>query len=291
MSILMPAPIALFTYRRIGTLVQTIHALRQNELAEKSDLFVFSDGGKTETEWEIVNFIRDYCKRLEGFRSVKVIPSEHNLGLSLSISGGVRYVLARYKKVIVLEDDLVTSPYFLKYMNEALDFYENDDKVICISGYVYPIKDLPETFFVRGADCLGWGTWERGWELYDYDSENLCGALARHRREFDFNNSYPYYKMLKKKAKGKLDSWAINWYASAFLRNKHTLYPCKSLIKHIGNDLLATHRQHGDWLGTELSDRPINVHKADWVIKDAFAEFLKDNRPCLRNYLRRLWVY
>jgi hypothetical protein len=309
----MLAPIALFTYRRIGCLVQTIYALRLNELAEQSDLFVFSDGGKNASEWETVNFIRDYCKRLEGFKSVKVIPSEHNLGLATSIIGGVNWVLSQYSKVIVVEDDLVTFPYFLRYMNEALDFYENDERVICVSGYVYPIKGLPETFFVKGADCLGWGTWKRGWELFDYRSQSLLdGIRKRHlRREFDFNNSHPYYRMLKKKAKGKLDSWAILWYASAFLNDKYTLYPRQSLVRHIGNDLLATHRQNGDWLDGELTDKPIEVNipeqieyetvshiftahytyqkVSSYTGKRYFAEFFKNNRPCLRNYLRSIW--
>jgi hypothetical protein len=295
----MLAPIVLFTYRRTGTLVQTIHALRQNELAEQSDLFVFSDGGKNASEWETVNFIRDYCKRLEGFKSIKVIPSEHNLGLATSIIGGVNWVLSQYSKVIVVEDDLITSPYFLRYMNESLDFYEDDDRVICVSGYVYPIKGLPETFFVKGADCLGWGTWKRGWELFDYRSQYLCDAIIEYRREFDFNNSYPYYRMLKKKADGKLDSWAILWYASAFLADKYTLYPRQSLVRHIGNDSFATHRQKGNWLHVELTDKPIDFLKRTqyWEtslseqsnnMKYQFAEFFRKNRPCLKNYLRNV---
>jgi hypothetical protein len=273
--------------------------LRENELADKSDLFVFSDGAKT-GEKERIDFIRSYCKCINGFKSVKVIEREHNAGISTSIVGGVNWVLSQYPKVIVVEDDLVTSPYFLRYMNEALDFYENDDRVISISGYVYPIKGLPETFFVKSADCLGWGTWKRGWELFDYRSQYLCDAIAEHRREFDFNNSYPFYKMLKKKANGKLDSWAINWYASAFLNNKYTLYPRQSLVRHIGNDALATHRQRGDWLDTELIKEPIDLCKRTgyWdeslriqscAVKLKFAEFFRKNRPCLKNYLRSIW--
>jgi hypothetical protein len=291
----MIAPIALFAYKRISELTQTIYALQQNELAEQSDLFVFSDGGKNASEWETVNFIRDYCKRLEGFRSVKVIPSEHNLGLATSIIGGVNWVLSQYSKVIVVEDDLVTSPYFLRYMNEALDFYENDDRVICISGYVYPIKGLPETFFVKGADCLGWGTWKRGWNLFDYQSKYLLKSIKPFKREFDFNNSYPFYRMLKKKAKGKLDSWAILWYVSAFLNNKYTLYPRQSLVRHIGNDILATDRQMEDWLDGELINKSIDIKLPVGLggigleqVTDKFAEFFKNNRPCLRNYLRKI---
>jgi hypothetical protein len=293
----MIAPIALFTYRRIDCLVQTITALRKNELAEESDLYIFSDGGKNDNEWKMVNFIRDYCKSIQGFRSIQVIGSSANLGLATSIIGGVNYVLARHDRVIVLEDDLVTSPYFLKYMNDALNYYEQDKNVICISGYVYPIKGLPETFFVKGADCLGWGTWKRGWGLFDYRSKYLLDTVKPKRREFDFNSSYPFYRMLKKKAKGKLDSWAILWYASAFVNNKYTLYPRQSLVQHIGNNLLATHRQRGNWLDVELIEQPIDVMEIDPVLELLkqcdeidwkFVEFFRKNRPCLKNYLRGL---
>ncbi len=282
----MTAPIALFVYNRIGCLIQTVYALRKNELAEQSDLFIFSDGGKNKSEWEKIKFIRDYCKEISGFKSVKVIESSRNLGLATSIIRGVNWVLSQHDRVIALEDDLVTSPYFLRFMNDALDLCEKDGQTISISGYVYPIKDLPETFLIRGADCLGWATWKRGWDLFDYRSQFLLKAVKPFKKDFDFNGSYPFYKMLKKKAKGKLDSWAINWYASAYLNDKYTLYPGKSLVKHIGNDLLATHRQKGDWLGIELSDTPIRLGCAQYIRRDIFAKFFRENRPCLKNYIR-----
>ncbi len=137
-------------------------------------------------------------------------------------------VLDRYQKVIVLEDDLVISPHFLQFMNEALDLYKKEDNVISITAYIYPVEGpLPETFFLRGADCWGWATWKRGWNLFQADGLALLKKLEEQKleRDFDFDGAYPYTQMLKDQISGKNNSWAVRWYASAFLAGKLTLYP------------------------------------------------------------------
>ena len=133
-------------------------------------------------------------------------------------------MLKVHECIIVLEDDLVTSPYFLSYMNEALEKYAEDDRVISIHGYVYPISGLPETFFMRGADCWGWATWKNRWATFETDGAKLLDEL-NHRnlsKRFDFNGAYGFTKMLVDQIEGKNDSWAIRWHASAFLNNKFT---------------------------------------------------------------------
>jgi len=162
------APIVLFVYNRPWHMRQTIEALQKNELAEVSELFIFSDGPKSEADKEKVLEVREYIKTIPGFKSVTLIKRERNIGLAQSIITGVTDVINRYGRIIVLEDDMVTSPYFLKFMNEALEFYKDAEKVVCVHGYIYPIEaKLPETFFLRGADCWGWATWKRGWDLFD----------------------------------------------------------------------------------------------------------------------------
>ena len=127
--------------------------------------------------------------------------------------------MARFGRVIVLEDDLECSP-FLQFMNRALDVYADDHRVISISGYIYPIKgDFTGDVFLRGADCWGWATWKRGWDLFRSDGNALLSELQSRQLSaaFDFDGSYPYTEMLTDQVNGKNDSWAIRWYASAFL--------------------------------------------------------------------------
>ena len=172
------APIALFVYNRLEHLEKTINALQNNILALDSELYIFSDGAKDEKSSEQVNKIRKYIKTISEFKKIIVIEREKNLGLANSIISGVTEVINKYGKIIVLEDDMVTSRYFLKYMNEALEYYENEDRVISIHGYIYPVKkELPNTFFMKGADCWGWATWKRGWDLFEHDGKKLLQEL------------------------------------------------------------------------------------------------------------------
>jgi hypothetical protein len=128
---------------------------------------------------------------------------------------------------------------------------------------VYPTRhQLPETFFLRGADCWGWATWKRGWEFFNRDGQFLLSELKGRKltQLFDFNDTYPYTKMLEGQVKGNNDSWAVRWYASAFLADKLTLYPGRSLVHNIGNDNSGTHCGTSRSLDALLSNTPINLN-------------------------------
>lgn len=256
------APVILFTYNRLTQIKKTIEALQENKWADESDLFIFSDAPKSDEEQSKVKQVREYLRTVNRFRSVTIIEREFNYGLGNNIIDGVTEIIANYGKVIVMEDDLIASPYFLEYMNTALDLYENDDQVISIHGYVYPVKEkLPETFFLKGADCLGWGTWKRGWSIFEPDGNILLKKLLEtdQSNAFDYSNAYPFTQMLKDQTEGKNNSWAIRWYASAFLNDKYTLWPGRSLIYHAGGDGTGTNTGFDSLLDVTLSVRPIEV--------------------------------
>jgi hypothetical protein len=218
--------------------------LKANPLAAQSDLFVFSDGPKNADAAAGVAQVRELLKGLTGFRSVTVAERERNFGLAASIISGVTDIVSRHGAVIVLEDDLVTSPHFLRYMNDALELYRDREEVASIHGYIYPVEGaLPETFFLRGADCWGWATWKRAWELFEPDGAKLLARLrdGKLTKAFDRDGSYEYTRMLEDQISGRNDSWAVRWYASAFLADRLTLYPGRSLVQNIGMDALGTH--------------------------------------------------
>lgn len=281
------APIVLFVYNRPKHILQTINSLLYNEYVEDSDLIVYSDGPKDFKDLDLVEQTRAYIKSVSGFKSVKLIERADNWGLANNIIDGVTSIVNQYGKVIVLEDDLVVSPYFLKYMNEALDFYEKEESVVCIHGYVYPVKrKLPETFFIKGADCWGWATWKRGWDLFCPDGKRLLNEIEKRKlkKEFDFDNSYPYFRMLKQQIEGKNNSWAIRWYASAFLQNKFTLYPGRSLVNQIGVDGSGTHCGVNEMFNISLTNSPIELSEA--VIQES-----KQGRNAFIYYFRYVMFY
>ena len=157
------APVILFVYNRLWHTKQTVEALRKNEHAMNTDLFIFSDAPKNNISAPAVEEVRKYIRGIGGFRSVSIVERDENFGLSKSIVDGVTSLCNEFGRVIVLEDDLVTSPYFLNYMNEGLNIYRHEEDVISIHGYVYPlVENLPETFFFRGTDCWGWATGKEG---------------------------------------------------------------------------------------------------------------------------------
>jgi len=237
------APICLFVYNRPWHTIQTIEALKNNILAIDSDLYIYSDGPKNDLNTNDVNDVRSYIKTIKGFKNTDVILRDKNLGLANNIISGVTEIIKRFGKIIVLEDDLIASPYFLTFMNDALDLYKDDEDVASIHGYVYPIENLPDTFFLKGADCWGWATWERAWNIFEANGLKILNEIKQRKieKEIDFNNSVNYMKMLKNQIKGRNDSWAIRWHLAAYLRNKFTLYPSKSFIKNIGHDYSGQH--------------------------------------------------
>lgn len=258
----MRAPVALFCFNRPQHLKETIQALRNNVGAFETECLVFSDAPKKESDVDRVEEVRKFLKTIDGFKTVQIIERKENLGLSKSIITGVSDLLNRFGRVIVLEDDLVTSPYFLTYMDEALTHYEDEKRVCSVNGYCYPIKTkLPETYFRRGADCWGWGTWKRAWEQFEPDGKTLLQRLRTQKleHEFDEGGSYPYVQLLELQVKGQVDSWAIRWQASMFLKDYLTLYPGRSLVQNIGMDGSGTHCGTNEALKTSVSTSPIQV--------------------------------
>ena len=256
------APVALFVYNRPQHTRQTVEALLANAESAQTPLYIFSDAPKNAAGNKEVAEVRSMLRNITGFKSVSIIERENNFGLANSIIAGVSHICAEHGRVIVLEDDLVTSPYFLKFMNEGLEKYQDEHQVISIHGYIYPVEQaLPETFFLKGADCWGWATWKRGWDLFDPDGKKLLAELKRRKltRQFDFDGSYPYIKMLKNQIVGKNNSWAIRWYASAFLAGKLTLYPGRSLVHNTGIDGSGTHCSDTMDFSGELAHSAITI--------------------------------
>lgn len=251
------APIVLFTYNRLWHTQQTIESLKKNHLAKESNLYIFSDASKTEVDQIKIEEIRNYLDQVSGFKKVEVIKQNKNLGLANSIIKGVSKIVNEYGKIIVLEDDMVTSEFFLNFMNDGLNLYENEEKVACIHGYSYPIGTVEAPYFVKGTDCWGWGTWQRAWNHFREDGKELIQELESKKLVdlFNHNRAFPYFKMLVDQTKGKNDSWAIRWKASAFLRNQYTLYYKESLVQNIGNDDSGTHSKTTSQFNVNLTNQ------------------------------------
>ena len=239
------SPIVLFVYNRPRHTQKTIKALQNNELASESELFIYADNAKNNKIDEKVLKVRSYIKKINGFKKVTIIEREKNWGLSKSIIDGVTKVINKYGRVIVMEDDLLVSPYFLKYMNASLCKYEEEVKVIQIAGYMFPltINIKEDALFLPLTSSWGWATWKRSWDLLDINAtgyEQLKNdPLLRDR--FNLNGACDYFSMMEDQRAGRVDSWAIRFYLTAFISDALTLYPRETLVINNGFDGSGIH--------------------------------------------------
>lgn len=242
MSKHMNAPIALFVYNRPMHTRLTVEALQKNAPATDSDLFIFSDAPKIESHETAVREVRQYIRQIDGFRSITILERKTNFGLARSIIDGVTTLCREHGRLIVLEDDLVTSPHFLRFMNDALEMYEHDDRVMHVSGATYPIEPMKEeTFFLRIPLCWGWATWDRAWRHFRKGNDIMLEFDPVMRSGFTFNGSYDTWEQLEANRCGLIDSWFVYWYATLFLKQGLALFPGRSLVKNIGMDGTGVH--------------------------------------------------
>lgn len=244
----MLSPIVLFVYNRPFHTRKTLESLERNFLSKDSELFVFADGPKENASKEQLEKIQETRKIIREKKwcgKVNIIEKEKNVGLANSVIVGVTEIINKYGKVIVLEDDLLLSEYFLKYMNDSLEKYEQEERVMQIAGYMYPIdmRVDKDAFFMPFISSWGWGTWKRVWDNFDKNSEGLEKLRNDRNLRYKFNldGSYPYYKMLKNQAEKNIDSWAIRFYLTVFMRNGLSLFPKKTLVNNIGMDGSGVH--------------------------------------------------
>ena len=249
------SPVVLFVYNRVQHTKHILDALSNNTGAEQTELYIYCDGPKlnstAEDKLKIEN-VRSLVSAENRFKKVSIIKREINLGLSKSIINGVSEIVKKYGKVIVLEDDIVPAKGFLTYMNQALKIYYDNDQVGCIHAWNYSFNTakFPEsTFFLRGADCWGWATWERSWKLFNTNGEHLLKSIYERKLEYIFERrgTHNFVNMLKEQILGRNDSWAILWHASLVLSDKYCLFPVIPIVKNIGLDNTGTHCGNFDW--------------------------------------------
>lgn len=279
----MTAPVALFVYNRPEHTRRTIEALKLNRLADQTDLYVFSDGPKGKGDYPGVNKVRDYLQSVTGFRNVQIKSSSGNRGLAASIIDGVTAVVNQHGRVIVLEDDIVTSSLFLEYMNQALSHYEDIEEVMHISGYWYPCEkfDLPESFFLRIPSPWGWGTWSRAWASFTKDVLALKASFKQNDLyRFNLDGTHNFWEQVEHNIQGKANTWFIFWYASIFNQGGLCLYPAQSFSLNIGHDGTGVHCVTTDAYKVRLCEESIPL------FNDDFSENI-EALSCVQEFHRR----
>ena len=293
------APIALFVYNRPGHTQRTVNSIRENESASHSDLFVFSDGAKNEAGSDAVQQVRRYIRTIRGFRSVTIIERERNWGLADSVISGITDLCNQFGRVIVMEDDLLTTPDFLTFINQALKRYESEPKIFSVSGFNFGFQgpeDYPyDAFSFYRSSSLGWGTWLDRWRLADWtmsDYHRFCADREQQRR---FNRGGDDLSgMLAMQMHGKSNSWAVRWAYTHFKHDALALLSFQPRVFHIGSDRSATHSRWSFFKQLPLTgEHKSEFHFPDNVgLEKSFVlELQKSFRPSLARKLVRYLLH
>ena len=278
------APILLFVYNRPQHTQRGVESLLHNDLARDSRLIIYSDAPKTDADADSVRQVREYIHSISGFKEIEIVERTENWGLARSIIDGVTSAVNRYGRVIVLEDDLVVAPYFLQFMNDALETYKDEPRVGHIQACDFTHDaSLPDTFLIKWTGSWGWATWDRAWHLFQPDGTKLLTELRQRRltRTFDFNGAYGFTRMLLRQIQGRNNSWAIRWNASLFLRDVLSLNVGKSLVRNEGFDGSGTNCGGGGLYASDLWMQPLQV------VKPAVIEENTAARKAFERYYRR----
>ncbi len=253
---MMFSPVAIFVYNRVDNTRNTILHLLANSAAQETDVFVFSDGGKDKHSWNQVNSVRQYLTQVKEeidnnhlFKSFTIIERSENIYLERNIIEGIEEVLQKYDTIIVLEDDICVSEFYLDYMNKAFQLYKDDKKVMHVSGFtnmdilndhpnlVYLSSDNEypdETYFTPHMAGWGWGTWKDRWEKhfvhYKSEEEALIGLSEKDKDNLQYGGAFPCLKSLQKNP----IPWDICWEIAIYKAGGLCLEPIYTMVRNIG---------------------------------------------------------
>jgi len=271
------APVVLFVYNRPWHVRQTLESLAANYLAEESELIVFADGPKvyaSEEEMFRIKEVREIVKGKKWCKTTELIESEINKGLTESIISGVTKIINNHGKIIVLEDDLILSKFFIRFINEALVFFNNEKNVMHISGHSFPLKGIKkDIYFLNYVSPHGWGTWKDRWSFFENDANVLLNRLNTlpdfNLVNFNCGFGNEFYSQLTKNVNKELNTWAVKWHTSIFLKGGVSLFPKQSLIDNTGFDSSGTNSGNSKPYFSEVNNQkmpeissiPIEINK------------------------------
>lgn len=241
------APIVFFGYARPDHTAETLQALARNPLAKESIVYAFCDGPRNEKAAAGCEQVRELIRNLSGFKDVQYRFSDVNKGLKNSIIQGVSEVVERHGKAIIVEDDMVSTPYFLSFLNEGLERYEKEDRVFSVCGYAPPMKKLPkdypfDAFFSYRNMAWGWSTWADRWRKADFEVKGYAEFLANPAEMKRWaRGGSDTMRLLKQQMEGRADTWDVQWNFTLFTHDAYALLPVYSHIQNIGADGTGTH--------------------------------------------------
>lgn len=249
------SPILVFVHTRFDHFNNCINSLLKCPEAKYSPLFVSSDFQRNDEEKVNVDLVRNYVKAIKGFKSVTPIFFEKNVGIEYASNYSVNKVFKNYDQIIMLEDDIKVSPFFLDYINKGLDFYKNDPKVFSICGFSPYIltknysKFNTELVSSNRWNAWGFGSWKNKFNQHlkfrhetslikNLENENIKGKLKLISDKLS-RNYYPHFLYCIKENKLPAFDHLVSLFC---LKNNMVNIYCQSTYtKNYGHDGSGLH--------------------------------------------------
>ncbi|UTW14260.1 hypothetical protein [Marinobacterium rhizophilum] len=223
--------------------MKTVESLKKNTLAKKTNVYFFSDAPKVGDETK-VGMVRSYLTSVSGFLSVNIVERSDNCRVSNN-RGGMEFLLNRYGKVIFMEDDIVTAPGFIRFVNEGLEFSKNIGSVFAVGGHtpnLYSLRCLScDNYYSSRFHGWGFGIWKDryekiskipSWDLIKYDPETVKNLKAM---------GSDMTAMIRSESEGRINAFDIRSCYYMAKNEKYMLLPKMALVKNIGLDGSGVH--------------------------------------------------
>ena len=243
----MYSPLAFFAFNRPYHTYRSLDSLCKNKISIDTEIFAFIDGPRNNNEIHLIDNVEKIINSFsKNFKKITIIRSDQNLSSGSNKRIGINNILSKYDSIIVLEDDICVSTYFLDYMNSAIRKYKNHKEVWHINGFNFPNNSIlnHDAFFTRSMQFWGWATWQDRWFRFNEDPlasdpfylQSKFDRKAIKSLNLDLEHDINWSQVLAN-ADGKLlNTLAIFWQVFIFMKKGLCLAPRISLTKNIGYD-------------------------------------------------------
>jgi len=218
-------------------------------------LFLISDGPKNKQDHERIKKVRSIISQINWKCKVYKRFRKRNIGNKKSCEDGIRWLFSKYNTMIYIEDDTLPSKDFIKFAEQNLIKYKNNEEVSIISAqnefkFSKYLKDYKASYVFSPLMRLPpFATWKRVWSLYE---PNIRVMWYKNIFSFQiirkFNNFlyYVYFALTFNWAAIKaVDTWDFAFHCSLVCKLKNhplAIIPSNNLSKNIGmNHSLSSH--------------------------------------------------
>jgi hypothetical protein len=276
----MNAPVLLVVFKRPDL---TRRALERIAEAKPSRVFVAADGPRTETDTEPCRLTREVVEEFRAYCNIETNYSNENLGCGIRVYTAIDWAFTMTNELIVLEDDCAPNSSFFKFCNELLERFENDERVMHVSGdnFVGAPSTPYSYYFSKYTHAWGWATWKRAWAHFDWRMERWPEMKAARLIEAWCPDPYEqryWSDMFDQMYGGIADVWDYMWMFACWSQSGLSALPSVNLVLNDGWGEDATHTKSPITVPspTELGE----IHHPPFVLHDVE----KDELTFARNF-------